>query len=231
MLHGAGVVSHVDAYDGKGDNQQHDGNKQVHENAGEKNDRALPERQRAIRMGALLQIQVVRVFERTRLSLFQVDAALRIAQSARAKDVVLVAFLRADKASPVFKHIQNLTGIVHGNADFFRKIVRVNRPVRVGVCEGFLNMRVFLARFHATHFRIAAKRNGSQTVARPFPSEADIRSRKTDHELGHANAERACRKIVATFVHEDQNRKNNGQIQDHHDNIHARPIHMPQKTR
>ena len=113
MLYGACFVRNIHANDRKGDNQQHDGDKKVHENAAEQNDRALPERQRTICMRTLLQIQVVGVFERARLALFQVDAALCIAKSACAKDVVLVALFRADKAPPVFEHIQNLASIVH----------------------------------------------------------------------------------------------------------------------
>ena len=85
-------------------------------------------------------------------------------------------------------------------------------------------MRVFGARLHAAHLRVAAKGNRRDAELRAAPGEANVRTRQAQHELGHTHAESARREEVAAFVNEDEHRKHYDDVENHQDDVHLWPL-------
>ena len=192
------------------------------EHAGQQDDRALPKRQRAIRLRSFGQIQLVRVGELARRAFGQVDAALLVLVRAGAKDIMLVFFLRTRQTAPVFQHVKHVARLLDGDSHLFGQVVGIHGAMLVGESERAFDMRIFGARLHAAHFGITAQRHRRHAEARTAPSEPDAGAGKADHELGHAHAERTRRQVMAALVHEHEHRKHDGQVQNHHHDIHGR---------
>ena len=204
------------------EHKRHNCEQQIHENARKQNDAALPKRLRTIGLRTFGQVELVRVVERTGRPLGQVDSFALILESARAEYVVLVGFLRTNKAAPFLKHIERLNRLVEGDAHLLGDIVGVHRAVGIGECERVFEMRVFGARLHAAHFRVAAKGNRRDAELRAPFLEADVGARHAQHELGDAHAEGARRQIVAAFVDDNQDAQHDGAVQDHEDDVQQR---------
>ena len=176
--HFARLVHHIDAEHRIDEHKRHNREQQIHENAREQNDAALPKRLRTIGLRAFGQVELVRIVERTGRPLGQVDSFALILEGARAEHVVLVGFLRTNKAAPFLKHVERLNRLVKRDAHLLGDIVGVHRAVGIGECERVFKMRVFGTRLHAAHLRVAAKGNRRDAELRTTPGEANVRARQ-----------------------------------------------------
>ena len=223
---------HVEADDAEQHHEHHDGEQQVHCDARQQNDRALPKRQAAVLLPMFAFEQRVRIVDRARLALF-VARRLRQARFAGGLDLlfggdnlhgavrVVLVFLRgARAAAPFHQLVKRFKRLVVGDAAICSNVFHVRRAAEIQRRKHRLKMRAHLARLHAAHARIAAKQDRRDAELRAPFLEADVRAGHTQHEFGDAHAERTRGQIVAAFVNDHQNAQHDGAIQNHQDNVH-----------
>lgn len=115
----------------------------------------------------------------------------------------MLAFrVERSEASPLHKLFKRFFCLIFAELERLRNLFTSHRPMRVDIRQHTLKMRTFHSCFHPAHLRIATKRDGGEAELRTAFAKADVRPGKTDHELGHAHAERPCRQVVTTFMYE-----------------------------
>ena len=218
---GRGRLRHADA----AEQHEHDdeGEHDVHERSGEQHDKALPARQRAVRLRTL------GVEQRFGVGDFACLAEGICAHLGRRVDLELVAPARCIYGAPAIKDGKGLFGLVIGDAARQRDVLRIGRAVTVHVGEHLLEVGVLGPRLHPGDAIVAAKRDARDAVAAAVALEADVGARQPDHELGHAHAERARGDEMPELVDNDEHQKDDDAPEYCHDDVHE--LSSPRKTR
>ena len=135
--------------------------------------------------------------------------------------VELIGFLRADNAAPFHQLFQSLVSRIVGNAAIASHVLHVGRAAAIQGREHLLQVRLQGTGLHAAHLGIASQRHSRHPEAGLTPGKAHRRAGKTEHELGHANAERASRQKVAALVDEHEEADGDDGAHEHDENIHS----------
>ena len=182
-----------------------DGEQQVHRDAGDQDDRALPKRQAAVLLAVLALEQLLGVRHGARLPqrvgggrgdpllLGAADLAARRAHFGRAVGVEPVLLRRADRASPLDELLERLVGVLGADAAIQGDVLHRSR-CRGGGAPPAPRAGAASSRPAPCRTRARSRRAGSAVMPNLVPSrrEADTGAGQAQHELRHAHAERAC---------------------------------------
>ena len=223
---------HLKADDREHDNEHEHGEQQVHENARQKDDRALPEGQRAVLLAVLGLVKSMGVGHFSGLAQLVGNGRRqprrgRLLQSAlggrdarSAVGVVLIGLGGTDDAAPFHQLFQGVVCFIVADAAVAGHVLHVSGAAAVKRREHLLQVRLQRAGLHATHLRIAAEGHGRDAIAGLALREANGRAGQAQHELGNAHAEGPSGQVVAALVDEHEEADADNGADDHDEDVH-----------
>ena len=223
---------HLKADDREHDNEHEHGEKQVHENARQKDDRTLPEGQRAVLLAVLGLVKRMGVGHFASLAQLVgggrrqprrgrlLQSALAGRNARGAVGVVLIGLGRSDDAAPFHQLFQGIVGFVVADAAIAGHVFHVGGAAAVKRRERLLQVRLQRAGLHAAHLRVAAEGHGRDAIAGLALREADGGAGQAQHELGHAHAEGPSGQVVAALVDEHKEADADNGADDHDEDVH-----------